>query len=80
MYTDPPFTQCAKKGWQSTRLELRIPAISLKFCGSGPEKTGDSPQKTKTTSGDHLTTPPPGFDSYIPIDSFRRQDSDYISL
>ena len=37
MYTDPPFTQFAQKGSQSTGLELRIPMVCLKFRGSGPE-------------------------------------------
>ena len=36
MSTDPPFTQLAQKGWQSTGLELRIPMICLYFRGSGP--------------------------------------------
>ena len=33
--TPPPFTQFAHKGWQSTRLKLRIPMICLKFRRSG---------------------------------------------
>ena len=37
--------------------------ICLEFRGSGPEKIGDPPPKTITTSGD--PPPLPGFDSYI---------------
>ena len=33
---DPPQTEFAQKGCQSTGLELRIPLMYLKFCRSGP--------------------------------------------
>ena len=52
---NPPFTQFAQKGWQSTGLELRILMVYLKSVEVAQKKTGDPSPQIKL----HRRTTPP---------------------
>ena len=77
VHRPPPFTQFTQKGCQSTGLELRIPMIYLRFCRSDPVKFWSGGSQKLWTPPD---PPPPIGPIYIPIDSSRRQDSEYINF
>jgi len=79
MSTDPPLTQFAQKGCESTGLELRIPMIYLKFRRSGPvifwrggPENSDPPPSdwTHTYTNQKLSTW--GFQVYIYLYFFYR--------
>ena len=73
--TDPPFTQSAQKGWQSTGLELRI--LMFKFSWKWPRKNWRLPQLKPHRETPHHN-PSPNWTIYIPINRSRRQDFEYI--
>jgi len=78
VHRPPPLTQFAQKGCQSTGLEPRIPMIYLKFRRSGPVNFWRGGPKN---SGPSPAPPPPAIGPiYIPINSSRRQDPEYINF
>ena len=77
-YDQAPFNQITQQECQSTGLELRIPKIYLLFAGSGPEKCWRPPPNFQDPQMTTDQLSPQTRLIYIPIDSSRCQDSEYV--
>jgi hypothetical protein len=74
----PPFNQITQQGCQSKGLELRNPKMYLLFAGSNPKRLWRLPQISEPPPMTTYQPTPQDQLIYIPIDSSRRQDSEYV--